>query len=183
MPRLPLVDLKDAPQAIQDFVKGPGELHIFRHMANAPQCFQPLMDTVVALNKDAKLSLRDREIALLRSVSSCIGEYEWAQHESFAREAGMGDEHLQAIRDANVDATCWEESDRDTLRFTNEVIANVKASDATYDKIAARLNASQIAAHLLVIGIYRALAVFTENAETPIDASVGRSALDTMQTS
>ena len=36
MPRLPLVDLKDAPQAIQDFVKGPGELHIFRHMANAP---------------------------------------------------------------------------------------------------------------------------------------------------
>ena len=95
----------------------------------------------------------------------------------------MGDEHLQAIRDANVDATCWEESDRDTLRFTNEVIANVKASDATYDKIAARLNASQIAELLLVIGFYRALAVFTENAETPIDASVGRSALDTMQTS
>lgn len=183
MPRLPLVDLKDAPQAIQDFVKGPGELHIFRHMANAPQCFQPLMDTVVGLNKDAALSLRDREIALLRSVSSCIGEYEWAQHESFAREAGMGDEHLQAIRDANVDAACWEESDRDTLQFTNEVIANVKASDAIYDKIASRLNASQIAELLLVIGFYRALAVFTENAETPIDASVGRSALDTMQTS
>jgi 4-carboxymuconolactone decarboxylase len=183
MPRLPLVDLGNATQAIQDFVKGPGELHIFRHMANAPQCFQPLIDMVVALNREAALPLREREIALLRSVSSCIGEYEWAQHESFGREAGLGDAHLQAIRDADAEADCWEESDRDILRFTNEVIADVKASDATYQRVAKRHSPAEITELLLVIGFYRALATFTENAETPVDPSVGRQALDTMKTS
>lgn len=183
MPRLPLVDLSTAPQAIQDFVKGPGELHIFRHMANAPQCFQPLMDLVVALNREASLPLREREIALLRAVSSCVGEYEWAQHESFGREAGLEDAHLEAIRNADADAACWSDTDREVLRFTNEVIANVKATDATYEQLAKRLSASQMAELLLVIGFYRALAVFTENAETPIDASVGRQALDTMKVS
>jgi alkylhydroperoxidase family enzyme len=55
------------------------------------------------------------------------------------------------------------------LRFTDEVVRDVKASDAAFEAVAAHLSHREVSELLLTIGFYMMVCRFLENLEVEIE--------------
>jgi 4-carboxymuconolactone decarboxylase len=55
------------------------------------------------------------------------------------------------------------------LRFTDDVVRNVKAADGVFDDVAARLTNQQLTELLILIGYYMMVSRFLENTGVEIE--------------
>ena len=60
--------------------------------------------------------------------------------------------------------------ERAVLRFTDEVVRDVKASDAAYEAVAAHLPPRELSELVLTIGFYMLVCRFLENFEVELEA-------------
>lgn len=145
------------------------KLNIFRLLANSEPVFKPFMRYGLALLRDTTLDPVVREQAILRVAALTPGaEYEWVQHETIGRAAGMTDGQIAACRDGGDDLV---------LRFTEEVVRDATPSDATFAAMTERFSAQEIIELLLVIGQYMGLARVMATAQIDIDPPIGATAL------
>src|SRR6266852_2010560 len=72
-----------------------------------------------------------RELAIVRVGRLSRAAYEVFQHERIAREVGVGEEKIAALRDATIEAPAFSDNEKAVLRFTDDVVRNVRASDKT----------------------------------------------------
>ena len=77
-----------------------------------------------------------RELAILRVGRLSRAAYEVFQHERIAREAGVSDDKIAALREATIEAPAFSDNEKAVLRFTDDVVRNVKASDKTLKAVA-----------------------------------------------
>jgi alkylhydroperoxidase family enzyme len=94
--------------------------------------------------------------------------YELYQHERVSRQVGMAEEKLAALKDG-PEAPVFTEIERDVLRFTDDVVKNVRASDETYGAVARRLDANQIIELTVTIGYYMMVSRFLETMGVEIE--------------
>ena len=69
---------------------------------------------------------RLRELAILRVGRLSRAAYEVFQHERIAREAGVTDDKIAALRDATIEAPAFSDNEKAVLRFTDDVVRNVR---------------------------------------------------------
>ena len=69
------------------------------------------------------LSVRQRELLVLRVAAVRQAEYEWAQHVVLARDAGLDDDEIARIADG-PDAPGWAPLDAAMLRAVDELLAD-----------------------------------------------------------
>lgn len=113
-----------------------------------------------------------REIAIIRvGVLSGAG-YEVFQHERIARDLGMSDELIAAIH-AGPDAPEFDDLQRLVVRFTDDVVANVRAGDATFDPLLARLSLREVEELVMTIGFYMAVSRFLETFDVEVETDDG----------
>jgi alkylhydroperoxidase family enzyme len=67
------------------------------------------------------------------------------------------------------DAPVFSELERAVLRFTDEVVRDVKASDAAFEAVSAHLSHRKVSELLLTIGFYMMVCRFLENLEVEIE--------------
>ena len=82
-------------------------LNIFRTFARAPDAlkgFLPWGNYI--LSKRNGLPAREREIVVLRTGYLCRSGYEWTQHVSIGRHAGLTEDDISRIK-AGADAAGW----------------------------------------------------------------------------
>ncbi len=102
-----------------------------------------------------------REIAILRvGVLSSAG-YEVYQHERIAKSIGMSDDLIAAIH-AGPDASPFDDLQGLVMRFTDDVVANVRASDATFTPLRERLALQELQELTMTIGYYMTVSRFLE---------------------
>jgi 4-carboxymuconolactone decarboxylase len=102
-----------------------------------------------------------REIAILRvGVLSGAG-YEVYQHERIAKDIGMSDELIAAIH-AGPDGPVFDDLQRLVMRFTDDVVANVRASDGTFTPLRERLALQELQELTMTIGYYMTVSRFLE---------------------
>ena len=77
-----------------------------------------------------------RELAILRVGRLSRAAYEVFQHERIAREAGVTDDKIAALRDATIEAPAFSDNEKAVLRFADDVVRNVRASDKTLKAVA-----------------------------------------------
>jgi alkylhydroperoxidase family enzyme len=102
-----------------------------------------------------------REIAILRvGVLSGAG-YEVFQHERIGREVGMSDALIAAVR-AGPDDPAFDDGQRLVMRFTDDVVANVRAGDGTFAPLLELLTIRELQELVMTIGFYMAVSRFLE---------------------
>jgi len=113
-----------------------------------------------------------REIAIVRVGVLSRAGYEMHQHEAISRQLGMSDALIAAIHDG-PDAEAFDEAQRDVMRYTDDVVANVRASDDTMQPLLARLSQQEMQELTVTIGFYMLVSRFLETFGVDIEDTGG----------
>jgi alkylhydroperoxidase family enzyme len=178
MARLPYVDPEKAPSHVREVLERlPVKLNIFRLMAHAETNFRPLLRLGTSILAEQKLDAKLRELAILRVAKLSPAEYEWVQHVPIAKAVGASDEEIAAVDRDDIEAGGLDADARLVLRFTTEVVRDVKASDATFAAMKARFSPQEIVELILAIGFYMTVARLMETAAIDLDEAAGAKVL------
>jgi alkylhydroperoxidase family enzyme len=174
MPRLAYQDpAKLSPESRA--LLGEKPMNVARMLAVASEpVFQSVLGVLMAFLNGSSLSPEQREIAILRVGYRSGAAYELHQHEALSRHFGMTDAQFAAIRAG--DKAALGDVGGAILALTDELIDNVRASDAAMAAIKQRLSERQIADLILLIGTYIMACRFLETTgveieDEPIDIS------------
>jgi 4-carboxymuconolactone decarboxylase len=169
MARIPYPDLDALPDDVKSFVgRIRPMLNIYRMLPHAETSLYGFMKLGNALLFKAELDPILRELVILRVGYLSDATYEIHQHLVVARHVGVSDEKITATKQG-PDAMVFSPLERAILRFTDEVVRDVKASDTAYEAVAKHLSHREIAELLLTIGFYMMVSRFLENLEVEIE--------------
>ncbi len=143
-----------------------GQANIFTTLVQAPEVFRPWLRFGGSL-LGGTLPARDRELLILRSAVNCTAPYEWSQHVSIGKRAGLSDEEIARIAVAGLDD--WSDVDRAVLQAADELHENYSLCDETYAALAARYDVVQLIEFTSVVGHYHLLAMTLNTLGTPLD--------------
>jgi len=122
-------------------------------MANHPSLAKRWMVFANHILGKSTLSVRDRELAILRIGYLCQAGYEWGQHVLIAREAGMSDDEINACK-TGPQTQGVTELDRLILQATDELHADAHVSDATWAGLSEHYNTQQLMDLVFTVGQY-----------------------------
>jgi 4-carboxymuconolactone decarboxylase len=169
MARVPYPDSKALAAETQDQLGKLPPLNLFRMMAGGEGLLRAFVRLGNHLLFKSALDPVLREIAILRVGALSRARYEVFQHERIARSLGMSDALIAAIR-SGPDDPAFDDLQRLVMRFTDDVVANVRASDATFEPLRARLPLQQLQELTVTIGYYMTASRFLETFDIDIEA-------------
>ena len=95
-------------------------LKLFRVFANSVRFAKKGVPNL--LDKDSPLSLREREIVILRTTANNECEYEWGVHVTvFASVAGFSKEQIAATKTSGSDVQIWNEKEQILLAVIDDL--------------------------------------------------------------
>jgi 4-carboxymuconolactone decarboxylase len=178
MARLPYVDPETAPEPVRALLaRLPAKLNVFRMMAHAETSFRPLIHLGTSILSAQALSPKLRELAILRVADLSAARYEWTQHVPIAEASGASREQIEALGRGAIDAPCFDTLERIVLRFTTEVVQDVRASEPTFAELTMRLSPREVVELLLAVGYYMLIARLLETTDVDLEAPLGAAAL------
>jgi alkylhydroperoxidase family enzyme len=182
MARIPYVDPATAPAEVRDLLaRLPVPLNVFRMMAHSEHGFRPLVGLGSAILGRQKLDPRLRELIILRVAKLSPARYEWVQHVPIAEAVGVAAAQIAALERGDVEAECFDPRERVVLRFATEVLRDVRASDATFAALAARLSPEEIVDVILTVGYYMMIARLLETTDVDVDGPAGTRVVDALK--
>jgi alkylhydroperoxidase family enzyme len=117
------------------------------------------------------LSVRQRELLVLRTAAVRRADYEWAQHVVLGRDAGLDDDDIARIA-KGPDAASWAGGDpleRAMVAAVDELIADATITDGTWDLLRRHLDDRQLMDLVFTVGAYEVLAMALRTFGTPLD--------------
>jgi alkylhydroperoxidase family enzyme len=114
------------------------------------------------------LTLRQRELLVLRVATVRGSAYEWAQHAVLAADVGLGDDEVARII-SGPDAAGWSALDAALLRAVDELLADADLSETTWAALTAELDTQQIMDVIFTVGAYDILAMTFRAFRVPLD--------------
>jgi alkylhydroperoxidase family enzyme len=106
---------------------------------------------------DPALEPRLRELAVLRVAWRTRSPYEWVQHVRMAQRCAITPNEVDAIGRGADDR--WSPLERDVLSAADELLDGYRVTDATWARLAARLDEAQLVELVYVVGTYTCLAM------------------------
>ena len=132
---------------------------IVRTMLRHPELFALHTDVGLQLLARGALSLRDRELAVLRIAWLCQAPYEWGEHVMVGRRFGLtGEDIARVIEGPRAEGLDPHESA--ILRAVDELHGDAMISDATWDTLASRLDERQLIELPIIVGQYQTVAYY-----------------------
>jgi AhpD family alkylhydroperoxidase len=114
------------------------------------------------------ISVRQRELLVLRVAALRRCEYEWAQHAVLAADAGLTDDEVTRIKDG-PDAPGWSALDRALLSGTDELVRDARIADHTWADLAEELDDQQLMDVVFTVGAYDLLAMALRSFDVDLD--------------
>jgi 4-carboxymuconolactone decarboxylase len=118
---------------------------------------QPLYDAwrpfARYLNSSTCVSRRDRELLILRTAWLTASDYEWGNHVLVAKEAGIADEEIDAIREGS-DSPVWSQREAALLLMAEELIGHARLPDDVFAQLSAFCSEEQIIESVMLVGHY-----------------------------
>ncbi|KJR48299.1 hypothetical protein UF75_1340 [Desulfosporosinus sp. I2] len=172
MTRLPMMPLEEMPEKTRNMITGGKSqlsvLNINKMMAHAEHSVRHFMRMGNSLLTQAKLDARLRELSILRIAYLCDSRYEWYQHEIVAKQVGVPEQQITAVRQ-DRDSLVFNDQERAVLRYTEEVTVNVKSSEESFAELSQFLSHQELVELTLTIGFYNMVARFLENTGVEIE--------------
>lgn len=98
MSRVDLIDLSQAPLAVQSFYSRGDPGPIVRALANVPELVAPTLNFINAALGAGAANLRQKEIAILRTSALQQCRYCTATHSVMSMDAGLSTDEIRALR-------------------------------------------------------------------------------------
>jgi 4-carboxymuconolactone decarboxylase len=171
MARLPYYDPSTKDAEFNAYIGKLGGLNIFRMLAHSERTARGFVRLGNALLFRGALDPVLREIAIIRTGRHSRAAYEVFQHEKIGRDAGMTEAMVAGLRDGDLAA--FDETQKLVIRFTDEVVTTVKASDTTFAALAKVLSPEAMVELTIAIGYYMMVSRFLET--MGVDGEAGQS--------
>src|SRR6266567_90934 len=149
--------------------------NIFRMMAHSPSHLEQYCRLGGAIRHKGELDPVLRELAITRTGILCEAPYEIVAHRRIGKNVGVTDAQNEALANWQA-ATCFDDTQRTALAFTDEVVELRKPTEATFNAIAAKLTPGALVELQLSVGFYIMTSKFLETFEIdlqPVTEVVG----------
>lgn len=158
-PRIAPLDPPYPPALQADFdqlMRGAPPLLLFRTVARNPRVLQRFM--AGNLLDRGSISLRSRELMILRTCARCGAEYEWGVHVAvFGAKAQWSEEQIRSsVHGGDADA-CWTPEERLVLRLADRLHDTNEVDDALWQELAAQFAPEQLVELIMLAGKYHAV--------------------------
>jgi len=135
-------------------------LTLFRTMARDARLMERFFGAT--LLDRGHLTLRQRELVILRVCANNSSEYEWGVHVvGFSSKAGLTPEQLTATRKPTSSATCWSAPDLLLLRLCDSLHQSCELPDDLWEELRSSFSEDAILELLLLNGLYRTVSILT----------------------
>jgi 4-carboxymuconolactone decarboxylase len=168
-PALPLPRDEDLPEEIRSALAQLPPLNVFRAVAGVPASFRPFLELGGSLLAGTQIDARNREIAILGVARETGAAYEWAQHEQLARNVGVGEAEIEAIRGGDPDSGLDADGAL-ALRAATEISRDVRISAETLGLLVGRWGEAGAAELILCISYYNMVSRFLESTGVEIES-------------
>lgn len=168
MARVPYPDPKTLQPETQQTLAKLAPLNIFRMLAGGEGLLSSFLKLGNHILFKSKLDPILREIAIIRAGVLSKAKYEVHQHEKIGRDIGMSDALIKAMH-MGPDDPALNEMQRLVMRYTDDVVKNVRASDATFKPLAERLSLQEMQELTITIGFYMMVSRFLETFDIDIE--------------
>src|SRR5690242_1114023 len=138
--------------------------NIFRMMAHSPAYLEQYCRLGGAIRHKGELDPIVRELAITRTGILCEAPYEVVAHKRIGKNVGVTDEQNEALTNWQA-ASCFTETQRAALAFTDEIVKLNKPTDASFRAIAAKLTPGALVELQLSVGFYIMTSKFLETFE------------------
>lgn len=125
--------------------------------ANHPALARAWMTFNGHVLRNTTLTLRHRELLILRVAAVRHAAYEWAQHVPMGRDCGLTEDEITWIA-YGPDLPYWDEIDAAMLHAVDELIADATISDTTWAVLADHLDTQQLLDVIFTVGAYEVIA-------------------------
>jgi alkylhydroperoxidase family enzyme len=126
--------------------------------ARHPQVALAIFEFSRKVQEAAEITPRLREIVIMRVAWLNQTDYEWGHHHRYMLNLGMGQEHVQGIKDG-PDALVWSAAESAAIRAVDELTQTRELTDATWAALNANYPVKQIIDILVLLGQYTLLAL------------------------
>jgi alkylhydroperoxidase family enzyme len=129
---------------------------LFRTLAKNPRVLRRVRRG--GLLDPGSITVRQREIVILRTTARAGAQYEWGVHAAFFGDAaGLGDAEIAATVLEGPSAPCWSVEDALLLRLADELHEDARLSDGTWASLRTHFAEDQLIELLVLAGLYRAI--------------------------
>ena len=161
MARVPYLDRADLPEDqrhVFDRIAGSrGSVgNVFRAMLNSPGATEVVAAVGEYVRYRSTLDPIVREIAVLSTAREHDNDYEWAHHESLARDAGVRDEVIEAIRSGRAPMGL-PAKEGVFAQAARELVRDGTLSDRTYQAVEHLLGRQGTVELVVTVGYYTML--------------------------
>ena len=132
------------------------DANIFSTLVQAPGLFRRWLPFGGKL-LSGKLPARDRELLILRTAWNCRAGYEWGHHVAIGLESGLTRQEVDRVPDGP--AANWPTPDALLLQAADELHAEQRMSDATWEGLSSRYDTQQLIELPMLVGHYHLVAM------------------------
>lgn len=173
MARVSLMSKEQASPEVQEVfqrleARGATVVNIYRTLAHSRAAMLHFMRLGNSLLERCHLDHRLRELAILRVARLTGSQYEWVQHVTLAREAGVTPEQMEAMEKWRS-SPAFDARDRAVLAYTDELALRVQVQDATFQEVARYLDEASIVELTLSVGFWGMVARLLEGLQVDLD--------------
>jgi len=149
-----------------------GNLNVYRALANAEKVFTGWMLAGRAALTSPVLSVRLRELVVLRTAFLMDCPYELGQHTDVARTAGVSEQEIKAlIAESSWEQLDFNDTERSVVRLTSELLTARGVSAALLDQVHKALGSEATIEVLMLINRWAGLALMLNALDVDLDES------------
>jgi 4-carboxymuconolactone decarboxylase len=176
MPRIPTVTRESLDPDKRSIYDGIGQSRgqvsgPFPVLLNSPEVASRIAMLGHYIRYESSLRPMIRELAILTVAREFDCQYAWTSHDPLARQAGVRDEAITALRDRKAPQGLTEE-EADIVGYGQELVRNRRVSEATFQAVLKRIGVQGITDLTATMGYYAmlgfALNAFDVQPETPL---------------
>jgi 4-carboxymuconolactone decarboxylase len=168
MARVPYPDPATLSPEAREALSKMAPLNIFRMLAGGEGLMPAFLKLGNYLLFKSKLDPVLREIAIIRAGVLSKAKYEVHQHERIGRDIGMSEGLIEAMH-KGADHPALNDLQRMVLRYTDDVVLNVRAGDATFKPLSERLSLQEMQELTITIGFYMMVSRYLETFDIDIE--------------
>jgi alkylhydroperoxidase family enzyme len=158
-PRISPVDPPYTPEVQAEFdklMRGAPPLLLFRTVARNPRVLQRMI--AGSLLDRGSISLRSRELMILRTCARCGAEYEWGVHiAAFGSKARWTPAQIRSSVHGGAADGCWSVEEALIILLADQLHDTNQVDDALWTRLSAQFAVDQVVELIMLAGKYHAV--------------------------
>lgn len=127
------------------------------------------------LSKRLSLSMRQRELVIIRVTALCNCEYEWGVHLAFfADRVGLTSAERHSLTVGSFDDACWSSEEAAIIRAVDELHHRADISESSWEQLTSTLSAEQLLDLVMLAGWYHAISYAANTARVALEDGAPR---------